>query len=224
MTVQKKAKEDTPASPKEVGQFVFKKVWRWAAIRPVWVKLLIAIFGLALFIGIARLNLVGEQAYRISKHWLSIRIPGVDSVPNLIPVLFEFEVGNDIGQGPSKLDVPCQDGERIRLRLKAETACWGGVYNMDLEGVYGLLQNKREPSKLEPGKIYEIDVELNDTPGIEVYYLVVAPDKFTFVGDIQPYLPKRGDLTKAKGPKATRYGLRLPEPFVHRYLYCRHVK
>ena len=213
----------TPKSIQDAKDHFFVKTWKWVNRKPRWLKVMLSLVILVLFVTAARLHLLGTQFYRYTKVIIPITIPIVDPQTPIIPLSFKYEIENNFGRRPGKLGDTCFDGDRLYVSFRAGVQCWVSVFGIDSKQKFEVFRDKFEPSLIEQDETYTLDLVLDGTHGMEVYYAIVASEPFDFEKEINPRLGDIFSKGGSKGISPSEYELKLPDIFTHKYFYFNHI-
>jgi hypothetical protein len=213
----------TPVSIADVKRQLFKKTWKWIVRRPIWARALLTLLILVILIGLARLELLGERAYRYARILLPGQVDMVDPAVVVVPLAMDFEVEDSMGRRPGKLGQTLLSGDRLHLTFSAGRMAWVTLFAVDSVGIHPVFQGRLAPSFVEQDRAYTLSFELDDTIGPEVYYLLASGEEFDFSHEVRPQLDLVFPEGRIKGPSFSPYELELPARFSQDMFFFEHA-
>ncbi len=216
-------KKQNPESLEDVKKSVFKKTWNWLGKKSLRFKIALGLIAVIVLFALARINAFGEPFYLYARLILPVQISGIDPSQPVIPLSLNYEIENEYGRRGGKLGGAYDTGDHIFLSFRAGLSCWITVFGIDAKGIHNVFGDSLSPRLIEKDQTYTINFELDETVGVEIYYAIVASEKFNFEEEIKPHLENNFPEGHSKGPVFSNYELKLPSKFVQGHIYFNHL-
>ncbi|MDO5970073.1 hypothetical protein Q4Q35_09655 [Flavivirga aquimarina] len=186
-------------------------------------KVLLLSLLLLLIIFISRVGFLGDRAYKISKRVFNFYIPIIDqNLPDIL-ISFRFEVENELGRNKGSNGKTYFSGDKMILSINSNIQCWMSIFCVDLKGIHGVYNNSTSSGLFFPKEnSHEIEFNLDDTVGPEIYIVVASHSEFNFEKDIKPKVQTLLQDQNPKGPTLYKYWLDLDNEYYQSAIYFHH--
>ena len=126
---------------------------------------------------LARLNIIGEPLYNITKLILPIYLPNIDNPTFIIPINLSFSKDNSDKNITIKNGDTLFSGEKINITFSSGKNCWLSFFCIDSKGTHELFQGTFEPNFISEKSEYINSFILDDTEGVDVFYIGSSPNR-----------------------------------------------
>lgn len=215
--------KNTPGSFTDIRNLIFKKIWVWISNKPLVFKVCFCTFLFIIFVGLCRFNFLGPLLYRYSRLLIPVKISIVDPQDPAIALSLYYEIENNMGRRIGTLGDAVYSGDRIFLSFSTSHSCWISVFGIDSKGIHAIVNFDFSPKFVEHKQLYNYSFLLDETIGYEVYYAIASLNRFSFERDIKSYINESLYDNISKGPKNSKYELKLPQHLSQAMIYFNHL-
>lgn len=193
--------------------------------RTIYFRLVIPFVILLVLFTFARLRLLGEGLCRFSREVLPFNIPAIDRAVH-IPLKYSFIRNNSMGKSELKQGDVVYSGDGVSIEYSLPFSCYLTIVCIDSKGIHNIpgFPESKEPILIERKLSARSSFVLDDTRGLELYYIFVSKKPFSFKKDIESSLLKLFPSGNTKGPAAQLYNLDLKDGISQYSIYFNHLE
>lgn len=173
----------------------------------------------------ARFNLLGEGAYYISRQIVPLYIAPIDrAIP--IPLDYSFSRIDKQGRVELQRGATFYSGERITINYNLPYPCYFTIFSIDSGGIHYIpgFPEDMEPLKLDGRFAGAVTFSLDKAAGLELYYLLVSYEPFSFEEDVRVKLSAVFPSGTTEGKSLANYPLELKEGISQYSIYFNHLE